>query len=83
VPSANGPRARNKVRQSEKCASDGRENAMDKPQGTEVTIGDKTVYLEEGWYTLDELQAYVDNVKRIEAANPRKEESNEDDKELF
>jgi len=56
---------------------------MDKPQGIEVTIGDKTVYLEEGWYTLDELQAYVDNVKRIEAANPRKEESNEDDQELF
>ena len=52
-------------------------------QGIKVTIGDKTVYLEEGWYTLDELQAYVDNVKRIEAANPRKEESNENDKELF
>lgn len=49
----------------------------------EVTIGDKTVYLEEGWYTLDELQAYVDNVKRVEQANPRKEESNEDDPELF
>ena len=46
-------------------------------------IGDKTVYLEEGWYTLNELQAYVDNVTRIEAANPRKEESNEDDPELF
>jgi hypothetical protein len=82
VPSANGPRARNKVRQSEKCASDGRDNAMDE-QGIKVTIGDKTVYLEEGWYTLDELQAYVDNVKRIEAANPRKEESNEDNQELF
>jgi hypothetical protein len=82
VPSANGPRVRNKVRQSEKCASDGRDNAMDE-QVTKRPIGDKTVYLEEGWYTLDELQAYVDNVKRIEAANPRKEESNEDDKELF
>ena len=56
---------------------------MDKPQGIEVTIGDKTVYLEEGWYTLDELQTYVDNVRRITQANPRKEESNEDDKELF
>jgi len=52
-------------------------------QGIKVTIGDKTVYLEEGWYTLDELQAYVDNVRRITEANPRKEESNEDDKELF
>ena len=49
----------------------------------EVTIGDKTVYLEEGWYTLDELQAYVDNVRRIIETNPRKEESNEDDPELF
>jgi hypothetical protein len=83
VPSANGPRVGNKVRQLKNCARDGRDNAMDKPQGIEVTIGDKTVYLEEGWYTLDELQAYVDNVKRIEAANPRKEESNEDNQELF
>jgi hypothetical protein len=82
VPSANGPRAKNKVRQSEKCAGDGRNNAMDN-HATKDTIGDKTVYLEEGWYTLDELQAYVDNVKRIEAANPRKEESNENDQELF
>ena len=46
-------------------------------------IGEKIVYLEEGWYTLNELQAYVDNVTRIEAANPRKEESNEQDQELF
>ena len=46
---------------------------------TKDTIGDKTGYLEEGWDTLNELQAYVDNVKRIEAANPRKEESNEND----
>jgi hypothetical protein len=46
-------------------------------------IGDKTVYLEEGWYTLDELQAYVDNVKRVEQANHRKEESHENDQELF
>lgn len=52
-------------------------------QVTKRTIGDKTVYLEEGWYTLDELQTYVDNVRRITQANPRKEESNEDDKELF
>ena len=52
-------------------------------QATKRLIGDKTVYLEEGWYTLDELQAYVDNVKRIEAANPRKEESNENNQELF
>lgn len=50
---------------------------------TKRPIGDKTVYLEEGWYTLDELQAYVDNVKRITEANPRKEESNENDQELF
>ena len=55
---------------------------MDDPI-TVRAIGDKTVYLEEGWYTLDELQAYVDNVKRVEQANPRKEESNEDDQELF
>jgi hypothetical protein len=61
---------------------DGRDNAMD-DQVTKRPIGDKTVYLEEGWYTLDELQAYVDNVKRVEQANPRKEESNEDDQELF
>jgi hypothetical protein len=52
-------------------------------QVTKRLIGDKTVYLEEGWYTLDELQAYVDNVKRVEQANPRKEESNESDQELF
>ena len=52
-------------------------------QVTTRAIGDKTVYLEEGWYTLDELQAYVDNVKRVEQANPRKEESNENDQELF
>ena len=51
---------------------------MDDPI-TVRAIGDKTVYLEEGWYTLDELQAYVDNVKRVEQANPRKEESNESD----
>jgi hypothetical protein len=82
VPFANGPRVRNKVRQSKNCARDGRDNAMDN-QVTKRPIGDKTVYLEEGWYTLDELQAYVDNVKRIEAANPRKEESNEDNQELF
>jgi hypothetical protein len=50
-------------------------------QVTKRPIGDKTVYLEEGWYTLDELQAYVDNVKRVEQANPRKEESNENDQE--
>jgi hypothetical protein len=82
VPSANGPRARNKVRQSKKCARDGRDNAMDESI-TVRAIGDKTVYLEEGWYTLDELQAYVDNVRRITQANPRKEESNENDQELF
>lgn len=52
-------------------------------QVTKRPIGDKTVYLEEGWYTLDELQAYVDNVRRIIETNPRKEESNEDDPELF
>jgi hypothetical protein len=82
VPSANGPRVRNKVRQSENCARDGRDNKMD-DHVTKRPIGDKTVYLEEGWYTLDELQAYVDNVKRITEANPRKEESNENDQELF
>ena len=46
-------------------------------------LGKIEVTLEEGWYTLDELQAYVDNVKRVEQANPRKEESNENDQELF
>jgi hypothetical protein len=53
--------------------------------------GDKRLYLEEGWYTLDDLQAYIDNAKRVEQANyrrrlarrkkkeesKRKEESNE------
>ena len=52
-------------------------------QEIKVTIGDKTVYLEEGWYTLDELQVYVDNVRRITEINTRKEESNENDPELF
>ena len=60
-------------------------DSQESQEETKDTIGDKTVYLEEGWYTLNELQAYVNNVKRIEAANPRKEESNEqnDDPELF
>jgi len=44
---------------------------MDDPI-TKLTIGDKTVYLEEGWYTLDELQAYVDNVRCIEAQTPER-----------
>lgn len=59
---------------------------MDNRESQEETkdpIGEKIVYLEEGWYTLNELQAYVDNVTRVEAANPRKEESNEQDQELF